>query len=119
MSYIGNNASTEFLGGEPRFFYGLRRTDEGTLYFVRSDTMFGSDTVQINAPGDANNDFIDFASGSDFFEGRDVYHNLVYPNLTYEQIRWDSRSVYYYINNNGELVARIGAVYSYTQPDNL
>jgi hypothetical protein len=119
MSYMTNGVSTDSMGGEPRFFYGLRRTDDGTLYFVRSDTLLGSDTVQINAPGDINNDFIDFSSGADFFEGRDVYHNIVYPNLNYEQMRWDNRSIYYYVNSNGELVARIGAAYSYTQPDNL
>jgi len=119
MSYIGNEPQKDFLGGEPRFFYGLRRTDAGTLYFVRIDQVAGNDSVIINNPGNVNDDYTNFASGEDFFEGRDVYHNLVYPNLNYEQMRWDNRSIYYYVDNNGELVARVGQAYSYSQPDNL
>jgi hypothetical protein len=121
MAYVGSNSpAQDILGNNPRYFYALRRTDEGTLYFVRTDQLVdNSDSIQINAPGDVNNDFTDFSVGNDFFEGRDVYHNLVYPNLNYEQMRWDDKSVYYYINSNGELVARIGQAYAYTQQDNL
>jgi len=120
MSYVGSNSpAQDSLGNEPRYFYGLRRTDSGTLYFDRVDQLLGTDSVQINAPGDQKNDYTGFASGEDFFEGRDVYHNLVYPNLNFEQMRWDNRSVYYYINSNGELVARVNQTYSYTQQDNL
>ena len=118
MSYIGENGAAELLGGEPRYFYALRRTDEGELYFCRVDQALGQDSAVINNPADGNDDFTDFSSGNDFFEGRDVNHNLVYPNLNYEQMRWDNRSIYYYINSNGELVARIGKAYPYDSPDN-
>jgi hypothetical protein len=89
------------------------------LYIVKVDQATGQDSITVNNPGDAANDYTEFASGVDFFEGRDVYHSLVYPNLNYEQLRWDNRSVYYYINANGELVARVGQTYAYNAPDNL
>jgi hypothetical protein len=119
MSYIGNDQpQNTALGNDPRYFYSLRRDDNGTLFFNRIDMYTGTDAVQINAPGDVKDDYTGFAVGEDFFEGRDVYHNLVYPNLNHEQMRWDNKSIYYYINTNGELVARIGQYYAYSQPDN-
>jgi hypothetical protein len=121
MAYVGSNSpASDILGNNPRYFYALRRTDDGTLYLVRTDMIVdNSDSIQINAPGAGADDYADFAVGNDFFEGRDVFHNLVYPNLKYEQMRWDDKSVYYYMNANGELVARIGQSYAYTGSDNV
>lgn len=110
--YIGQQPS-EVLGDQPRFFYGLRRTDDGELYFARVDQLIGADTIDINAPGDPEDNYEDFEVGVDFFEGRDVYHALVFPNLNYEQYRWDDRSIYYYIDDDGQLVARVNATYTY------
>ena len=112
-------SGTDALGDSPRYFYAMRKTAGGTLYFDRIDTLVDTDTIQVNAPGDEKNDYTGFQVGEDFFEGKDVYHNTTYPNLNFEQYRWDNKSIYYYINSNGELVARIGQTYSYTQQDNL
>lgn len=106
------------MGLNQRFLYSLRRTDQGDLYFNRVDQMSNADSITINAPGDENNDYTGFASGVDFLEGRDVNHNLVYANLNYEQMRWDDRSIYYYMDSAGELVARINQKYPYTGYDN-
>ena len=110
--YIGQQPS-DVLGDQPRFFYGLRRTDDGELYFVRIDQLIGEDAIDINAPGDPSENYEDFEVGVDFYEGRDVYHNLVFDNLNYEQYRWDDRSIYYYIDDDGQLVARVNATYTY------
>lgn len=96
-----------------RYFYGLRRTDDGDLYFVRIDQVLGNDSIEINNPGDPEENFEDFELGVDFYDGRDEDHNLVYENLNYEQYRWDDRSIYYYIDDDGQLVARINAGYTY------
>ena len=104
MAYIGENSAADMLGGEPRYFYALRRTDGGDLYFCRVDQALGQDSVTINNPAAVGDDFTDFSSGADFFEGRDVYHNIVYPNLNYEQMRWDERDLYYYIDDDGNQV---------------
>lgn len=109
------NASTSSV---PRYFYGLRRTDDGDLYFVRTDTLSPIDTIVINNEGATDADFQDFTWGQDFFEGRDVYHNVIYDNLNYEQFRWDDRDLYYYLDSNGNLTVRIAQVYSYPDPEN-
>ena len=111
--------STDELGRNPRYLYALRRTDEGDLYISKIDQLSNADSIQINAPGDNNDDYSSFEVGVDFFEGRDVFHNLIYDNLNYEQLKWDDRNIYYYINSNGEFVARINQKYSYTGPDNV
>lgn len=110
--YIGQQPS-DVLGDQPRFFYGLRRTDDGELYFARIDQLIGQDAIDINAPGDPGENYEDFEVGVDFYEGRDVYHNLVFANLNYEQYRWDDRNIYYYIDDDGQLVARVNATYTY------
>ena len=55
----------------------------------------------------------DFEQGQDFYEGRNVNHEKVYTNLNYEQFRWDNRSINYYIDDSGNLVARINEGYTY------
>lgn len=103
------------LGGNPRYFYGLRRTDNGELFLSKVDQTSPTDSVQINVPGDPAENYNDFQVGQDFSEGRDVYHNKVFENLNYEQYRWDDRSVYYYVNDEGELVVRINQKYTYDE----
>ena len=51
----------------------------------------------------------------DFFEGRNPNHVLVFDNLVYEQMRWDEKNIYYYVNNEGELVLRINTKYTYDE----
>ena len=113
MAYVGQIDPNEINGGKPRYFYGLRRTDSGELYVQKVDTIYGLDSTTINNPGDQLNNLLQGDQGVDFFEGRDVYHNLVYPNLNYEQYRWDEVSINYYIDASGELVARINQTYTY------
>lgn len=115
--YIGGELSqADILGaGNSRYFYALRRTDEGTLYFTRVDQLIGTDSVVVNIIGPATDDFQDFEYGVDFFDGRLASdHSRPYPNLFFDQYRWDSRSMYYYINASGQLVARVNQAYAYS-----
>ena len=112
-NYQFGRSKDELLGDNPRYFYALRRTDDGELYFVRVDQLSRADSVQINKEGTSNGNYPDFESGVDFFEGRDVNHNLVFENLNYEQMRWDDRNLYYYIDAAGNLVVRTDTKYSY------
>ena len=57
---------------------------------------------------------IEHQAFSDFIEGIDVNHDPVFANLRYQQYRWDDRSIFYYINDDGELVARINDSYTYS-----
>jgi hypothetical protein len=110
--YLGNDPQT-MLGDTPRFFYGLRRGEDGSLYLVRSDQIRDKDAIQLNEAGEDADNYNDFEVGIDFFEGRDVYHNKVYENLRYEQYRWDDRAMFYYIDDDGQLVVRINNGYTY------
>lgn len=118
MSNYTGMSPENMLGAVPnRFFYGLRRTDEGELFIAKSDQTRTDDAhiVTINKPGDPAQNYPDFSQGQDFYEGRDANHNLVYENLNYEQLRWDERNISYYINEEGELVARINHSYTYDE----
>ena len=98
-----------------RYFYGLRRTDDGELFISKMDQMSTVDEVTINKPGDPSQNYPSFESGQDFYEGRDVDHNLVYENLNYEQFRWDGRNISYYVNDEGELIARVNHSFTYDE----
>jgi len=98
-----------------RYFYGLRRTDNGELFIGKVDQLSRTDSLQINNPGDPTQNYPDFAEGQDFYEGRDVNHNLVYDNLNYEQFKWDDRNISYYIDDEGELVARVNQRFVYDE----
>lgn len=98
-----------------RYFYGLRRTDNGELFIGKMDQMSTVDEITINNPGDPAQNYPSFEEGQDFYEGRDVDHNLVYDNLNYEQFRWDGRNISYYVNSEGELVARVNHSFTYDE----
>ena len=119
--YVGGELSlNDILGeGNPRFFYALRRQDTGNtagnLYFTKIDQLSSTDTITLNVPGSSDNNFEAFEYGIDFFDGRLASdHSRPYPNLAFDQYRWDGKNCYYYINASGELVVRINQVYAYS-----
>jgi hypothetical protein len=116
MSYLGQVSVDELLGiGNSRFFYGLRREDDGTLLFTKVDQMSSSASISINVAGNNINNFENFEYGVDFFDGRlATDHSRPYTNLYFDQYRWDNKNSYYYIDNQGNLVVRINSTYVYT-----
>lgn len=116
MSNYSGTTPDHINGALPdRFFYGLRRTDDGELFIGKMDQMSLDDSIMINKPGDPTKNYPNFSEGEDFYEGRDVNHNIVYENLNYEQFRWDGRNISYYINEEGELVARVNHSFVYDE----
>lgn len=113
-SYVGTNANQVIDGLGTRYFYGLRKLDDGTVYLAVVDQLNPNDTIEINVPGDVTENYNDFDIGQDFTEGRDVNHEKVYGNLKYEQYRWDYQKINYYINDDGNLVARVNQPYDYS-----
>jgi hypothetical protein len=115
--YIGGEANLkEMLGeGNRRYFYALRRTDDGLLYFFKLDQLKDvNDVIIVNDPGLAENDFEEFEYGVDFFDGRLAEdHSRPFTNLHWDQYRWDNNSFYCYINDNGEFVVRLNKPYEY------
>lgn len=113
--YLGDVGENSALGSPSnRYFYALRTDEEGNIYFTRADTWISNESIEVNVPGDSNDDWEYFELGVDFFDGKNAEtHVKDYPNLKYDQYRFDRRSLYYYINDNGELVVRYNGGYSY------
>jgi hypothetical protein len=110
--YIGTQ--TPDPQGNVRYFYAIRRDDQGLLYFAKVDQLKDDDTITINQPGLTENDFTEFEYGVDFFEGRlEEDHSRPFDNLQWDQYRWDERNMFYYIDNNGEFVVRINKAFIY------
>jgi hypothetical protein len=115
--YVGAVGENSALGPvQSRYFYALRVDDEGTLYFTRVDQWTSGDSVQINKPGPIEEDWEFFEVGIDYFDGRDpVTHEKDKLNLNFDQYRFDSKSIFYYINSEGELIARVNQPYTYLE----
>ena len=114
--YVGGEVSqSDLLGsGNPRYFYALRRTDDGTLYFAKIDQLKDSGTIVVNTPGSAADDFQEFDYGVDYFDGRSaVDHSRPYANLYWDQYRWDNKNIFYYLDPEGNFVVRINQAYTY------
>ena len=116
--YVGNNPDQLIQQlGETRYLYALRKDDQGYLYLYKTDQLAGNDDVfQVNKIGDdPTKDYADFEFGVDFFDGRLEDHEIdpTIENINWEQWRWDSRNIFYYINDNGEFVVRINQPYAY------
>lgn len=113
MSYFIGTTSQDVLNGFiKRYFYGLRRNDDGELFLIRLDQLEGGDdnVVTINQIGVAENNYLDFEEGIDFLDGLDENHEVVYDNLRYPQMRWDGRSISYFIDPvDGQFIQRISA----------
>jgi hypothetical protein len=116
--YIGNSPEAIINGFIKRYFYGLRRNDDGELFLIRIDQLRPDGTAVINDIGIGENNFPDFEEGIDFLEGLDINHDIVYENLRYPQIKWDGRLLTYYVDPvDGQFIVRISQDYNY--PDNI
>jgi hypothetical protein len=110
--YLGRDP-VETLGQSPRYWYALRRNSDGELFIVRSDQVTDKESYELNLPGSPAENFEDFEPSVDFFDGIDAEHEPVYDNLKYTQYRWDDRSIFYYVDSQGQLVQRINQGYTY------
>jgi hypothetical protein len=114
--YIGNeNDLSDLVGPDNRrYFYALRRDDEGLLFLAKIDQIHDTDTITINNSGLTENDYTEFEYGVDFFDGRLAEdHSRPYSNLQWDQYRWDNKNMFYYLNEKGEFIARLNQRYIY------
>lgn len=116
--YVGSSPETIINGFIKRYFYGLRRNEDGELFLIRQDQLSGEGTAVINDIGVGENNFPDFEEGIDFLEGIDENHDIVYENLRYQQLKWDGRLLTYYVDPvDGQFIVRISEDYQY--PDGI
>jgi hypothetical protein len=112
-NYVGISPDLIYSAVKNRFFYGLRRTDNGELFLGKADQLKKDDSISINKPGDFSENYPNYKEGQGFYEGRNIKHEVIYKNLNYEQYRWDDRNIYYYVNEEGELVASVNQRFTY------
>tara|TARA_A100001035_G_scaffold278369_1_gene277137 strand:+ start:2187 stop:2546 length:360 start_codon:yes stop_codon:yes gene_type:complete len=112
-TFLGQSITDMVNQTNARYFYGLRRTDDGELFIAKVDQLKSNESIVINKEGDPAQNYEDFDEGENFFEGRNVNHEKIYANLNYEQYKWDNRNINYYIDDSGNLVARVNEGYTY------
>lgn len=114
--YVGDINEKNILGeGNPRYFYALRRDEQGLLKFTKVDQLLGADDIEVNVPGPLTENYEEFEYGVDFFGGRDPdTHERPLENLNFDQYRFDQKNIYYYVNAQGQLVARTKVPYNYS-----
>lgn len=115
--YIGNETSlADLLGADnPRYFYALRRDEDGLLFFAKIDQLKDTSSITVNIPGPNAQNYEDFEYGVDFFDGRlEEDHSRPYPNLYWDQYRWDNKNCYYYLDALGNIIVRINQSYTYS-----
>ena len=100
--YIGISPEKVLDGFAKKFLYGLRRNDDGELFLTRVDQLGAGDqnSIVINEQGSSDENFPDFEEGIDFLDGVDENHDIVYANLRYTQLKWDDRSLLFYIDSD-------------------
>jgi|TARA_X000000950_G_scaffold30789_1_gene33315 hypothetical protein len=114
--YIGTSPQAVFDGFIKRYFYGIRRNDDGELFLIKIDQFQGgTDQIAIiNDIGDLEDNFEDFEEGIDYLSGVDETHDVVNKNLKYPQYRWDGRSLIYYIDPiDGQFIQKINQLHEY------
>lgn len=110
--YLGTSPEN-VLGNTSRYFYALRKNENGSLFLVKNDNLKDAQSIDINELGLSEDNYTDFEVNVDFFEGIDVNHEKMFNNLKYPQYKWDNRSMLYYIDSEGQLVVRINQGYTY------
>ena len=114
---------TQYIGRVPqgidsnRYFYALRRSEDGTLYINRVDISSASDSIDLFIDPVAENlaDKFDLDS-VEYYDGRSATtRELVDENLRYEQWRWDKKFISYYIDADGEFIASVGENRTYPE----
>jgi len=108
--------------GDLRYFYALRKDDDGTLYVSRVDLNTKGDAVDL-FPNLPPAEFEGFTiPGDDYFDNRDATDKtLTHPRdqVKYEQWRWDERLLSYFINEDGVFTIAIGEDKLMTAEDSL
>ena len=112
-TFMGQSITDMVNQTDARYFYGLRRTDDGELFFAKIDQLHAGESLQLNVEGDPANNYEDFEMGENFYEGRNVNHEKTYENLNYEQYKWDNRGLLYYIDDSGNLCVKVNEEHTY------
>ena len=88
--YIGTSPTDVIDSFIKRYFYGVRRNEDGELFLMKSDQLAGGteNIVVVNNIGISEENYLDFEEGIDFLSGIDENHDKLYDNVRYPQFKW-------------------------------
>lgn len=112
----------KYIGPTPEdgyYFYGLSRTNDGELTFGKLDLNYDYDQsleiVDLTLRDDQENQHQFQGIGTNYFDGRDENHVKADQSLKYEQYKWSTEDLYYFIDSDGNLVMRTNRGYDYPE----
>jgi hypothetical protein len=115
--YLGQTPE-EFFNKNERYFYGIRRDEDGFLAVTKINMDTSTDAIEVqdlNSIGSIERTYDGFEDGVDFFDGVDAARNESFTGLKYEQYKWSADDLYYYVNGEGQLCVRINVPYNYSE----
>lgn len=119
MTYYLGRGLDGYNKKEERYFYGIKRDDaSGFLVLDKVNLDKSLDTLEIadlNRVDGSKPAFENIQEGVDFFEGRAADHELQYDGLNYEQFKWSTDNLYYYVDQEGQLCVRVNTPYNYSE----
>lgn len=115
--YLGQTPE-EFFNKNERYFYGLRRDENGFLAVTKVNMDSSTDALEVqnlNTTGSIDQTYDGFEEGVDFFDGIDAARNENFKGLRYEQYKWSADDLYYFVDGQGQLCVRINVPYNYSE----
>lgn len=115
--YLGQTPE-EFFNKNERYFYGIRRDENGFLALTKVNMDTSTDAIEVqdlNSIGSIERTYDGFEDGVDFFDGVDAARVAAFTGLKYEQYKWSADDLYYYVNGEGQLCVRINIPYNYSE----
>lgn len=116
--YLGQSPE-EFFNQTQRYFYGITRTTDGFLKVTKVNLDSNVDSINLQNLSLVSTDstrFDSFEESVDFFDGVDPVTKMPnYTGMNFEQYKWDSNDLYYYVDGNGMLCVRVDVPYNYVE----
>lgn len=115
--YLGQTPE-EFFNKNERYFYGIRRDENGFLALSKISMDSSTDSIDVQNlmnTGSIEQTYDGFEEGVDFFDGIDAARNQNFAGLKYEQYKWSADDLYYYVDGQGQLCVRINVPYNYAE----
>jgi len=112
----GSSSSTSIYD-----FHALRRTADGMLIYTLEDTTSNLVIDVFNEPventfASLNDDYVEALPSGRDRNNINGMGDLNIANDKYQQYRFENKKVRYFIDDDGYMVARLNANYSYTGP---
>jgi len=107
----GAGGGGEYAGTQFDAFHGFTVDDDGMLIYTKMDF---DEEAEIKIGQDASDTTWNGVNYS--FDNYDHRTGLPNSNTNYDQYKFAGRDLFYFINDDGDLIARFNDTYEYTGP---